>query len=32
MLPIEGHKETVLVGQDKQTAAADRGGSSSARS
>ena len=23
MLPIEGHKETVLVGQDKQAAAAD---------
>src|SRR5436190_4490445 len=28
MLPIEGHKETVLVGQDKQAAAADPRGSS----
>jgi len=28
MLPIEGHKETVVVGQDKQTAASDRNGSS----
>jgi hypothetical protein len=28
MLPIEGHKETVLVGQDKQTAASDRNGPS----
>ena len=28
MLPIEGHKETVLVGQDKQSAAADPRGSS----
>jgi hypothetical protein len=28
MLPIEGHKETVLVGQDKQAAAAARDGSS----
>jgi len=25
MLPIEGHKETVVVSQDKQTAASDRG-------
>ena len=28
MLPIEGHKETVLVGQDKQAAAADPRGPS----
>src|SRR6187431_2761815 len=28
MLPIEGHKETVLVGQDKQAAAADPRGNS----
>ena len=28
MLPVEGHKETVLVGQDKQAAAADPRGSS----
>ena len=28
MLPIEGHKEAVTVGQDKQTAAADPRGSS----
>ena len=28
MLPIEGHKETVLVGQDKQSAAADPRGPS----
>lgn len=28
MLPIEGHKETVLVGQDKQAAASARDGSS----
>jgi hypothetical protein len=28
MLPVEGHKETVLVGQDKQTAASDRNGPS----
>ena len=28
MLPIEGHKETVLVGQDKQAAAADPRGTS----
>jgi hypothetical protein len=28
MLPIEGHKETVVVGQDKQTAASDRNGPS----
>ncbi|HUQ87078.1 MAG TPA: TonB-dependent receptor [Vicinamibacterales bacterium] len=28
MLPIEGHKETVLVGQDKQAAAADPRGAS----
>lgn len=28
MLPIEGHKETVVVGQDKQAAAADPRGSS----
>ena len=28
MLPIEGHKETVLVGQDKQAAAADPNGAS----
>ena len=28
MLPIEGHQETVVVGQDKQTAAADPRGSS----
>ena len=31
MLPIEGHKETVLVGQDKQAAAAIRAARRSAR-